>query len=578
MLARPPLLVRLLGTAVILLLVVVGGSGEPNRPAPTGNAAVMGMRFGPLAGARLVSAGAAPPTTAQCKARSHVACYGVAQVQTAYDLSPLFHAGYTGTGRTIAVMDLYGSPTISRDLAAFDAAMHLSAPPRLTVIQPAGPVPPYRASGARPGWALETSLDVEWAHAIAPGAAILLVEAPTPGNSDGTAQIVAAERYVIDHHLADVISQSFGTAEPDAPRPEVMSLRSVYVDAQQHHVSVLAATGDQGATQNSGNGGYFMNRVSSWPATDPLVTAVGGTELHLDASGRRTSPDTAWNDTYLSHPPAPSATGGGLSVYFPRPYFQNGVAGVVGNHRGVPDIAMSAANSGSVLVYASFPGVQAGWYPVGGTSEATPLFAAVVAIADQYAGADLGLINPALYSMYYAHATGLVDVTRGNNTVSFTQGGTAYTVVGYPARARYDLVSGVGTINAGTFVPELAATAPYVRTISYTYANPCSVTVHSPTGTTADVANCPTADTITVQPSDRYLTVSIVDATGSPVPFSWGTSGISSTAVQVICGATRDMRVAGGSYTLAPAIPVGDPACPLPATKGTVTVRLSNYP
>jgi subtilase family serine protease len=135
------------------------------------------------------------------------------------------------------------------------------------------------------------------------------------------------------------------------------------------------------------------------------------------------------------------------------------VAGVVGGQRGVPDIAMSAACSGLVNIYSSFPGAPAGWSVVCGTSEATPLFAGIVALADQVAGHSLGLINPALYAMSAAHAPGLVDVTTGNNTVEFIQNNALVEVQGYHARPGYDLASGVGTVNAALFVPELAAAA-----------------------------------------------------------------------------------------------------------------------
>jgi subtilase family serine protease len=125
----------------------------------------------------------------------------------------------------------------------------------------------------------------------------------------------------------------------------------------------------------------------------------------------------------------------------------------------VPDITMSGACNGAVETYQSFPGAPPGWYMACGTSEATPLFAGIVALADQVAGHRLGLINPALYAMKANDAPGLVPVTSGTNTVSFTQGGKFYTVVGYHAAAGYNLASGLGTVNAAEFVPTLAAYA-----------------------------------------------------------------------------------------------------------------------
>jgi subtilase family serine protease len=175
-----------------------------------------------------------------------------------------------------------------------------------------------------------------------------------------------------------------------------------------------------------------------------------------------------WNDTYNksaneftggSAGPSPLASGGGKSVFFSRPSYQNGVKGVVGNRRGVPDISMSAACNGSVDTYGSYGGAPAGWSPTCGTSEATPLFAGIVALADQVAGHSLGMIDPALYKLSAERAPGIVDVTSGGNTVSFSQGGRTHTVRGFKARRGYDLASGVGTVNALYFVPELARLA-----------------------------------------------------------------------------------------------------------------------
>jgi subtilase family serine protease len=132
------------------------------------------------------------------------------------------------------------------------------------------------------------------------------------------------------------------------------------------------------------------------------------------------------------------------------------VTGVVDHKRGTPDISMSAAVNGGAWVYYSFQPTTVGWHIFGGTSEASPIFSGVVALADQYAHHRLGLINPALYLMSAARLPGIADVTSGNNTVSFSQGGHADTVPGYSAQPGYDLASGVGTVNAARFVPELA--------------------------------------------------------------------------------------------------------------------------
>jgi subtilase family serine protease len=319
-----------------------------------------------------------------------------------------------------------------------------------------------------PGWAGETTLDVEYAHALAPGASIVLAETPVAETEGvtGFPQIVTAEKYVIDHHLGNVISQSFSATEQTfTSYAQVEPLRAAYLDAYAHHVTVLTASGDGGAADfGLDEHTFYLHRVTSWPDSDPLVTAVGGTRL-TQAGGRYSW--VAWNDTDNSaatkyfasaRAPVPFASGGGTSEFFARPAYQNGVRSVTGTRRGVPDIAMNASCDGAVNIYSTFPGQQPGWSLICGTSEATPEFAAIVALADQVAGHPLGLINPALYALSARRAAGIVDVTSGNNTVSFSQGSPSamHTVTGYPARRGYDLVTGVGTVKAAPFVYELA--------------------------------------------------------------------------------------------------------------------------
>jgi len=390
----------------------------------------------------------APPTIAQCELTYGVPCYGPPQLQAAYDMTSLYKAGDEGKGETIVLVDAYGSPTIKSDLAAFDAGFKLPAPPSFKIIQPAGTV-----TGSNSSWAGETTLDVEYSHAMAPEANILLVETPV-NETIGTAgfpQIVQAEEYVLKHHLGDVISQSFGAAEQTFPSAtSIMNLRGAYTLAAKDNVTVLASSGDAGVSSPSNIAGttYFTKRVVNWPASDPLVTAVGGTQLHLTQAGKRTAPDNVWNDTALLDEPA--AASGGVSSVFARPSYQSSVSSVVGSWRGVPDVALSAAVDGAAIIY------EGGYQIVGGTSEASPLFAGIVAIADQVAGHDLGDLNPALYTLG-SGAAGLPDITKGNNTVSFTQGGKSYTVTGYTAVAGYDLASGLGTVDGAELVAELAA-------------------------------------------------------------------------------------------------------------------------
>jgi subtilase family serine protease len=386
-----------------------------------------------------------PPTTAQCEKADQIACYSPNQYRTAYDLNPLYSSGVTGKGKTIAIVDSFGSPTIRRDIATFDTSFHLPAA-NLEVIHPEGAPPKFNGKDATmSNWAFETTLDVEYAHSIAPGAKILLVETPEAETEGATGfpDMMFAEKYVIEHHLADVITQSFGATENtfDNPGKDIRSLRYAFTAAQQAHVTVLASSGDDGATDSMKDGTTtYKHRVNSWPSSDPLVTSIGGTQLFLKANGQRSKPDVVWNDGF-------GAGGGGLSEVFARPAFQNSVKSLTGAHRGTPDISMSAAVDGAALVYLSFPGLPKGFYLVGGTSEASPIFSGIVALADQHAGHDLGNINAALYGLGGRSADGIVDVTKGNNSFA--------NVTGFSARHGYDLASGWGTVDAKKFVTHL---------------------------------------------------------------------------------------------------------------------------
>ena len=437
------------GLALIAALAVPGAS----RPASASHVAVARPMATVLSGAHWSQ----PPTTAQCLEQTGFACYRPSQFQQAYDLRPLYARGLNGAGKTIIIVDSFGSPTIQSDLATFDRSFHLPPPPRFTVLQPVGPVPAFDPTNSTMvGWAIETSLDVEYSHAMAPGANIVLLETPV-AETEGTVgfpQIVAAENYAINHHLGDVISQSFGATEETFPSPQaIFRLRSAYFNALVHHVTVLASAGDTGVTNDTIGGLLYTRRVVGWPSSDPLVTSVGGLQLHLNAQGDEVLPDNVWNESTVFGTAV--AGSGGPSHVFGRPFYQNSVAGVVGGRRGTPDISLSAAVNGGALVYWSFPGSTPAFNIVGGTSAASPQLAGIVAIADQAAGHDLGLLNPRLYALG-SGSPGIPDITIGNNTVTFTQNGRTYTVPGFDAVPGYDMASGLGTVDAAKLVYALA--------------------------------------------------------------------------------------------------------------------------
>jgi subtilase family serine protease len=398
-----------------------------------------------------------PPDSTDCQPQDQVNCYTPAQMQQAYDLLPLYAKGDTGKGRKIVIVDAYSSPTIRDDLTEFSAEAGLPEA-NLEVVQPVGKVPAYDPSNSdQVGWAGEITLDAEVAHTVAPDATIVLVEAPGDAY-----QLNDALQYAISHRLGDVISLSWGITE-QLYNVVIPDLEGMFRAAARAHITIVDASGDDGATSEGNGTSLYTYPVTAWPATDPYVTAVGGTALNLDGNGNRLSPDTVWNDSYNQatnqlwngdNGPNALASGGGKSTIFATPSYQS--KRQTGGRRGIPDVSMSASCSDAIDMYSTFAGQPEGWSLTCGTSESAPMFAAIVAIAAQVADRPLGLINPALYTLQDRHAPGVVLVTKGNNTVSFRQNGKNYTVRGYYAGDGYSMAAGIGTIDAQYFVPELA--------------------------------------------------------------------------------------------------------------------------
>lgn len=353
-------------------------------------------------------------------------------VSTAYGVPALWNAGTTGAGTTVAVVDSFGDPNAASVLDKYSAA-HGLPPAQLSVIAPAGPIPTCTPELDKQiqctSWIGETDLDIVMIHSIAPAAHIVI--AATPVNETegftGLPEMMRAIDYLVTHHIADAVSLSFGTPEDDFPKlSDPTTLDHAFRDARAEGVPVVAASGDCGATDNtlvstSQCQNVFPYRVASWPASDPLVTAVGGTVLHLDSNNNRVSPDTLWPES-----------GAGLSKTYARPYWQNRVASATGStRRSLPDVTMEG---------------------IAGTSQSAPLFAGVLALATQVHGGPLGYLNPVLYRLGpKGTSAGIVDVTQGNDT--------QYGVPGFAAGPGYDTASGWGTVDPAAFVPALARAA-----------------------------------------------------------------------------------------------------------------------
>jgi subtilase family serine protease len=442
-----------------------------------------------------------PPTEAQCNSVGR-RCFSPQATQASYNVGPLYAAGFNGAGETIAVVDSYGSDTMAHDLHVYDQAFGLQpmcgeegvtcAPGMPTFSQlavqgsPATKAPPSQnhspGQEAKSAWALEVALDVETSHAIAPMANILLVTTPTAETLgvQGFAQMMNAEQYVVDHHLANVISQSFGSSEAAfGSANSLQNLRHAFIAAANNAVTVLASSGDNGTAEIEktpvAKGGSLIPRPTvGWPASDPLVTGIGGTYLCTDPN------NTTSRVVDSTDPPAKcqaflgqaevgwTFAGGGFSEVFAKPDYQNALpAGstAIGAMRGVPDVALQASSTTGALVYLTLPPdglsglmcgsapCSTGWYDIGGTSLSSPQWAGLVALADQINGGGLGLINPALYKIGAdptRYANDFFDVTTGNNTADPS-------VLGYPATTGWDPITGLGTPNAANLVPDLVA-------------------------------------------------------------------------------------------------------------------------
>ena len=295
-------------------------------------------------------------------------CYGPAQLRAAYDVP----SDTTGAGLTIVIIDGYQSPLVAHDLAQFDAALGLPAA-NLQIIAPDGTTPFDRTNRVQVGWAGEESTDVEWAHAIAPDANLVLVEAKTGDDAD----ILSATKYAIDQNLGDVISMSFSEAESCPTADFLSDEHAAFERAVAQGITLVAASGNNGGLQHTCNGA-LVEAVAT-PASDPLVTAVGGTDLTIDSSTGAQS-EVAWRPS-----------GGGFSALYPRPGYQ---APFQKNHeaRGVPDVAWNASQFHPTAIL-----FNGSLRPFAGTSVATAEWAGVVALADQAAGHRLGAINEALY-------------------------------------------------------------------------------------------------------------------------------------------------------------------------------------
>jgi subtilase family serine protease len=322
-------------------------------------------------------------------------------------------------------------------------------PTSANFVQVNGPAVTSSGSGDVDGWGVETALDVQWAHAMAPGARIVLVQAA----SDDDANIAAALAQYIPQYPGAIVSQSFG--EPETATGSVLSqYRGAFKTATSLGDTILASAGDYGATWTPILGTQSPT-YASYPASDPLVTGVGGTQGLPDGTGLlvdgQYGAEQAWNEAGFD-----SATGGAPSVLFTAPPWQRFASSY--KTRAVPDVSYNAAiNGGVYVVHTVEAGPNTGrtfLYLVGGTSSGAPQWAAIFALADQARGlrgeAPVGWANAALAKIASQNKSqsALHDVTTGNDALDSPNG--------YAAGPGFDLATGWGTPDVSNLIPALA--------------------------------------------------------------------------------------------------------------------------
>ncbi len=390
-----------------------------------------------------------PPTDQQCRKQIGVPCYSPQEIRRAYNIDPVLNAGYTGKGESIVIIDSFGSPTIQKDLKIFDAGFGLPDPPSFKEYAPLGKVKFNPNDNTMVGWAAETTLDVEWSHAVAPDANIVLMTSPvaeTQGDM-GMPEFLYLEQYALKHHLGNIISQSWATTENTlfnhpGGRQILKNFETFYQQADGQGVTIFGSSGDDGVANPDVNGKIFPFPTVNFPASSPYITAVGGTNLMASIHGQYQS-ETGW-----------SGSGGGISQFFPEPAYQQAYLPssdqqLLNGFRGLPDIAYNASGDTPVLIYLSFIPGQAGWYLIAGTSEGSPQWAGIIADGNQWAGRPLGFINTALYQIGAGKdgATSYHDILKGNNS--------SHGIQGYNCGPGWDPVTGEGTPNVFKLLQQL---------------------------------------------------------------------------------------------------------------------------
>jgi subtilase family serine protease len=438
---RVRLLLLVVSAAAIALLAVSGAAAAPFRPA------VANVPFVAISEA----AAKAAKQTPVCP--NGLVCYSPSHLKQAYDFPN--DRKSTGAGQTILIVEAYGSPSIEQDLAQFDAENGLPDPPSFTIVGQQTPTD-GQGSGDLLTWAIETSLDVEYAHAMAPGADIVLAVA----NSDDSPDLTQIVKEVLPKYPTAIVSQSFGQDETgDCNDPEgTAAMQKVFLSQILRGGTVVASSGDYGASNFIGLlCPPPLVPMASFPASSPYVLAVGGTMGDPAPAGLwdrgRYGGEQVWNEQIPAVPLGAGASGGAPSVVFKAPFWQLGITRQ--SMRAEPDVAYNAAfDGGVVVVLMSKHGV------VGGTSAGAPQWAAIVALANEQrlrrGGTPLGIATPFLYAVARDgndYRQDFHDIVKGSNALF----GGAFGFPGFQAAPGYDLPTGLGTPVVSRLIKDLAS-------------------------------------------------------------------------------------------------------------------------
>ena len=378
----------------------------------------------------------------------NLVCYTPAQLQQAYNF-PTGKKAPTGAGQTIMVVTAFGSPTIEADLAQFDAENGLPDPPSFTIVNQQTIVS-TNSSDDFFMWAVETSLDVEYAHAMAPGANIVLAVAAT----DDSKNFAQLEKEALPQFPTAIVTQSFGGDEAgDASDSDAAAtMDRVFLNQVQHGGTVVASSGDLGASGFTPFVGPPAP-MAGYPASSPFVLSVGGTMGSTFPTGLwehgHYGAEQAWNELVPFFPGA-GAGGGAPSIVYHAPPWQVALTG--SSMRAVPDVSYNAAfNGGVIVVLGGFHGV------VGGTSAGAPQWAAIIALANELRGnrGPLGAATPQLWALAQEKNTyhqDFHDITTGSNALF----GLGSPFPGFSAVPGYDYATGLGTPDVSSLIKDLS--------------------------------------------------------------------------------------------------------------------------